>query len=469
MMLFTASFIFFAISGTYAAVGPSASIEIVNKVVSPDGKPRSAVLANGVFPGPLITGQKGDHFLLDVVDKLTQENMLTDTSIHWHGLFQKSTNWADGPAWCPIATGHSFLYDFDVPDQAGTFWYHSHLSTQYCDGLRGPMVVYDPNDPAKPFPKTCADTVPPESTVITLSDWYHLRAFEAGSSPHPDSTLINGLGRYKGGSLSDLTIISVSHGTRYRLRLVSMSCKPAFNFSIDGHSMTVIEVDGVNHQPHNVDSIEIFAGQRYSVVLTANQLVSNYWIRAGPTSGTNQGFTNGTNSAILRYVGAPTHEPTTSSALKNPLVETALHPLVPSRVPGVHLPGHADVNLTLVTTFSAGRYGMNGSSFHPPTVPELLPKGSVYELPPNKVIEITLPGGFGAPLSYASSLQASTLIVLSQKHPFHLHGHAFHVVRSAGNATYNWDNPVIRNVVNAGSSGTTFRVLHCHIDWHFEL
>ena len=29
----------------------------------------------------------------------------------------------------------------------GTFWYHSHLSTQYCDGLRGPMVVYDPYDP----------------------------------------------------------------------------------------------------------------------------------------------------------------------------------------------------------------------------------------------------------------------------------------------------------------------------------
>ena len=48
---------------------------------------------------------------------------------------------------CPIATGNSFLYDFTVPDQAGTFWYHSHLSTQYCDGLRGAMVVYDPNDP----------------------------------------------------------------------------------------------------------------------------------------------------------------------------------------------------------------------------------------------------------------------------------------------------------------------------------
>lgn len=69
---------------------------------------------------------------------------------------------------CPIASGNSFLYEFTVPDQAGTFWYHSHFckhskqendttkltrtltATQYCDGLRGPFVVYDrDNDPYK--------------------------------------------------------------------------------------------------------------------------------------------------------------------------------------------------------------------------------------------------------------------------------------------------------------------------------
>ena len=31
----------------------------------------------------------------------------------------------------------------------GTFWYHSHESVQYCDGLRGPMVIYDHDDPHK--------------------------------------------------------------------------------------------------------------------------------------------------------------------------------------------------------------------------------------------------------------------------------------------------------------------------------
>ncbi|KAJ7129888.1 laccase [Mycena crocata] len=480
MILFVTLFVFSGLSGAYAAIGPSTSLELINKKISPDGFERSAVLAGGKFPGPLIKGNKGDRFRINVQDKLTDTTMLTDTSIHWHGFFQKGTNWADGPAWvtqCPITPGHSFLYDFDVPDQAGTFWYHSHLSTQYCDGLRGPMVVYDPHDPAKHL-----YDVDDESTVITLADWYHYPAPQQPKNlpAMANSTLINGLGRYLNGSLSDLAVINVAHGKRYRFRLVSISCDPNFIFSIDGHSMTIIEVDGVNHQPLVVDSIQIFAGQRYSFILNAIKPVSNYWIRAQPTLlGTNQGFVNGTNSAILRYVGAKKEEPTTSSAIKQPLVETALHPLVPSKVPGKHVPGGADVNLMLNITLDRTTFDwqLNGTTFISPvpmpvllqilsgkhTPQELLPKNNLYPLKPNQVVEISIPGGApGAP------------------HPFHLHGHNFYVVRSAGNATYNWENPVIRDVVSTGSSPddlTTFRFvtdnagpwfLHCHIDWHLD-
>jgi iron transport multicopper oxidase len=46
------------------------------------------------------------------------------------------------------------------------------------------------------------------------------------------------------------------------MRLVSLSCDPVYTFSIDGHSMTIIEVDGVNHEPLEVDSIDIFAGTK---------------------------------------------------------------------------------------------------------------------------------------------------------------------------------------------------------------
>ncbi|KAJ7046141.1 laccase 2 precursor [Mycena alexandri] len=478
-MILSTAFVFSSLLlGTNAAIGPAADLQIVNKHISPDGFSRSTVLAGGTFPGPVIKGNKGDRFLLNVEDKLSDTTMLTDTSIHWHGFFQKGTNWADGPSWvtqCPITPERSFLYDFEVPSQAGTFWYHSHLSTQYCDGLRGAMVVYDPKDPQRHL-----YDIDDDSTVITLADWYHYPALQqpAGRPATFNSTLINGLGRYQNGPLSNLAVINVSHGKRYRFRLVSISCDPNFNFTIDGHQMTIIEVDGVNHQPLTVDSIQIFAGQRYSFVLNANQPVSNYWVRAQPNSG-NTGFVNATNSAILRYAGASTCDPTTSSTSKQPLLETALHPLVPSIVPGKHVRGGADKNFVFNITVdpATGRFLINGTTFTNPSVPvllqilsgahtaqELMPKGNnVYELKPNQVVEISIIGGsLGAP------------------HPFHLHGHNFYVVRSAGNSTYNWDNPVIRDVVTTGSSAndlTTFRFvtdnagpwfLHCHIDWHLD-
>lgn len=466
--------------GVFAALGPFSNLYIANNYIAPDGFNRSGVLAGATqksaqFPGPFIYGFKNAPFRLNVIDTLTDTTMLTSTSIHWHGFFQHNTNWADGPVGvnqCPIAPGHSFLYQFSSASQAGTFWYHSHHSTQYCDGLRGAMAVYDLADPHRS--KYDFDD---ESTIITLADWYHTPAPSAGLVPTADSTLINGKGRYAGGPTSPLAVIRVLPNKRYRFRLVSISCDPNFVFSIDGHTMTIIEVDSVNVQPLVVDSIQIFAGQRYSFILNTNQAVANYWVRALPNVGT-QGFTGGVNSAILRYWGAPVADPTTTSSLSNPLVETNLHPLSNPGAPGVATPGAADVNINLDIEFlfSTLHFTVNGATFDPPTLPvllqilsgvhtaqDLLPSGSVYVLPPNKVIELSIPGGsIGSP------------------HPIHLHGHNFDVVRSAGNSTYNFVNPVRRDVVSAGLAGdnVTIRfhtdnagpwILHCHIDWHLDL
>ena len=174
-------------------------------------------------------------------------------------------------------------------------------------------------------------------------------------------------------------------------------------------------MDAVNVQPLVVDSIQIFAGQRYSFILNTDQSVSNYWVRALPDIGA-QGFADGINSAILRYWGASAAEPTTTSSLKNPMVETNLHPLSNPGAPGVPTPGAADVNLNLNITFdfTTLQFSVNGVHFTPPTVPvllqilsgahtaqDLLPPGSIYVLPPNKVIEISLPGGApGSPVCH---------------------------------------------------------------------
>jgi iron transport multicopper oxidase len=228
--------------------------------------------------------------------------------------------------------------------------------------------------------------------------------------PASVATLINGKGRYNGGPAVPLAVISVEKGKRYRFRLIAMACDPNFTFSIDNHFMTVIETDGENTVPLMVDSLQIFAGQRYSVIVHAHEPVGNYWIRANPNRGV-LGFAGGINLAILRYAGAPATDPsadhTKSPTSHFPLNETALHALQSPAAPGKPFPGGADVVLNIVnvmnlTTF---HFKVNGVMYNPPTVPvllqilsgvhdaqDLLPKGSLYSLPPNKVIELSIPG-----------------------------------------------------------------------------
>ncbi|OJA16919.1 hypothetical protein AZE42_08467 [Rhizopogon vesiculosus] len=332
-------------------------------------------------------------------------------------------------------------------------------SSRQCDGLKGALVIYDPDDPL-----AYMYDVDDATTVITLSDWYHIVApvTRYFIGVEASSALINGLGRYSGGPASELAVISVEQGKRYRMRLIAMSCDPNFLFSIDGHNVTVIEADGVLTEPLAVDKLRIFPGQRYSVVLVADKPVDNYWVRSFPNiSGTS--FDGGMNSAILRYEGAPNVDPNTNDTIaKIPLEEWNLHTLINPGAPGIPGYGNADINLNLNVTNPNGTFYVNGVSFKPPTVPvllqilsgaqdpsQLLPNGSVIVLAANQVVELTMStGGLGGP------------------HPIHLHGHAFDVVQSAGNNTFNYDNPVRRDVTTlapgsyiATSTGISMPVL----------
>lgn len=63
-----------------------------------------------------------------------------------------------------------------------------------------------------------------DSTVITLSDWYHYLSKDASGVPAPNSTLINGVGRYPGGPTNNsLAVVNVKAGTRYVLDETSSS------------------------------------------------------------------------------------------------------------------------------------------------------------------------------------------------------------------------------------------------------
>ena len=75
--------------------------------------------------------------------------------------------------------------------------------------------------------------------------------------------------------------ITFTPGKTYRLRLINMSAFSEFFFSIDGHAMDIIEVDGVDVQRHTVTSVSLTAAQRISVLVTAkNDTSLNYYMHA---------------------------------------------------------------------------------------------------------------------------------------------------------------------------------------------
>lgn len=68
---------------------------------------------------------------------------------------QFRNGWADGPAYitqCPIQTGRSYTYDFNVTGQRGTLWWHAHIfwlrATVY-----GAIVIMPKQGTGFPFPQ----------------------------------------------------------------------------------------------------------------------------------------------------------------------------------------------------------------------------------------------------------------------------------------------------------------------------
>lgn len=81
---------------------------------------------NGRVPGPENEAYEGDTVVVHVINDSPH-----NVTVHWHGIFQRCTPWADGPAMvtrCPTRPGHGYTYMFVVAGQEGTLWWHAHSS-----------------------------------------------------------------------------------------------------------------------------------------------------------------------------------------------------------------------------------------------------------------------------------------------------------------------------------------------------
>lgn len=121
---------------------------------------------------------------------------------------------------------------------------------------------------------------------------------EAGVEPLPDNFLMNGQHTYDCAVVSStfsstaydnnagactggqLYSTSVRPNSSVRLRLINHSSFMSFWFSIDNHTMAVVEIDGIEVEPIPSRGVYVNIGQRYSVIVDANQTSGNYYMRA---------------------------------------------------------------------------------------------------------------------------------------------------------------------------------------------
>lgn len=111
--------------------------------------------------------------------------------------------------------------------------------------------------------------------------------------PLPDGLLING---------ANNSTFTGQKGKTYKFRVTNVGISTSINFRIQGHPMTLVEVEGCHTLQEVYGSIDIHAGQSIAVLVTLSASVKDYYIVASTR------FTKPilTTTGILHYQGSQT-------------------------------------------------------------------------------------------------------------------------------------------------------------------
>jgi FtsP/CotA-like multicopper oxidase with cupredoxin domain len=188
------------------------------------------------YLGPIIRARKGQKVRIRFTNEIADQ-----TIVHWHGLHVPAA--MDGHPRLVIPRGKTYVYEFEVRNRAGTYWYHPHphglTGPQVYGGLAGLFLVADDEEEAAGLPSGEYD-IP-----LVLQD----RAFDRSNQ------LVYLSGHHMeqmNGFLGDWIMVnghpdfSLPVATRaYRLRLLNGSNSRVYRLAWKGGSpLTVIGTDG---------------------------------------------------------------------------------------------------------------------------------------------------------------------------------------------------------------------------------
>ncbi|ORY70450.1 Cupredoxin [Pseudomassariella vexata] len=467
----------YSIDTDYMTVVPDTGVtreywlELTDVTVAPDGVSRSAMAVNGSIPGPTLFADWGDTVVVHVINSLTTSQ--NGTSIHFHGIRQNYTSDQDGVVsitQCPTAPGSTLTYTWKAM-QYGSTWYHSHFALQAWQGIFGGIII---NGPA-------TANYDEDKGMLFLNDWDYSTVdelyaeAEASGPPTLDTGLINGTNiGDTGGYRFNTSFVS---GTSYRMRLVNAAVDTHFKFSIDNHTMQVIASDLVPITPYNTTVLDIGMGQRYDIIITADQadVASNFWMRAIPQSSCSENDNSDDIRGIIYYDTIGTPETSAYDYTDSCDDETAnISPYIAKTV-GDFFNSTSETAAVSSNEEGLFRWTLNSTtmlvSWEDPTLEQVVAGNTTYD---TSDAVLTLPEA-----NVWMYLVIET--TLGVPHPIHLHGHDFWIL-AQGTGTYsssvtlNKDNPPRRDTAMLPSSGYLVMafetdnpgvwLMHCHIGWH---
>jgi FtsP/CotA-like multicopper oxidase with cupredoxin domain len=188
------------------------------------------------YLGPIIKANQGEKI------RIRFKNQIPDESIvHWHGLHVPAV--MDGHPRYVIPQGQTYLYEFEVKNRAGTYWYHPHphgrTGPQVYQGLAGLFLVSDEEEQYLGLPDDEYD-VP-----LVIQD----RTFNSDNqlvyaSGHRMDQMTGFLGDWiMVNGMPDFTLpVSTC---AYRLRLLNGSNSRIYKLAWnDGNPLTILGTDG---------------------------------------------------------------------------------------------------------------------------------------------------------------------------------------------------------------------------------
>lgn len=206
-----------------------------NKLLA--GDPASLQQIGDSYLGPVIKVKKEQKVRIRFKNNLPEESI-----VHWHGMHVPEPY--DGHPKDVISNGETYIYEYEIMNRAGTYWFHPHphgrTGPQVYNGLAGMLIVTDEEEENLNLPKGEFD-LPVIIQDRSFDENNQLVYLNRGRMDRMmgflgDRILING----KTGQE-----LSLKAGCVYRLRLLNGSNSRFYKLAWDeGSPLVVIGKDG---------------------------------------------------------------------------------------------------------------------------------------------------------------------------------------------------------------------------------